>query len=94
VPASDGSVEQNRQASRRLLASVGTGTLVSDVVLRDGPTPTLALAHGLGLPTLDGVGMVIHQGVAAFGLVHETEMRQGGIRAEDVAAIMTQEARR
>jgi len=90
VPATDARVEENREASRRLLASVQTGTLISDVVLRDGPTPTLTLARALGLPTLDGVGMVIQQGVEAFGLIHDADLRREGIGRDDVARVMRQ----
>ncbi len=85
-------VEQNREASRNLLASVSTGTIISDVVLRSGPTPTLALAQELGFPTLDGVGMVVQQGVEAFCLLHAAELQEAGIIRNDVTAVMGQAA--
>ena len=93
VPVTPEHLEQNRAASRRLLASLPGSTLISDVVLRDGPTPTLALARELGFTTLDGVGMVVQQGVEAFGLLHEDELREKGITRSDVAAVMQQAAR-
>jgi shikimate dehydrogenase len=88
APATEEGVEQNRKASTSLLASVPRDTIVSDVVLRDGPTPTLALARELGFPTLDGVGMVVHQGVEAFLLLHEAELRKARVTRDDVATVM------
>jgi shikimate dehydrogenase len=90
VPVTEEHVERNRMASRDLLASLSPSTMISDVVLRNGPTPTLALARELGLPTLDGVGMVVHQGVEAFCLLHEAEIQEAGITPKDVAAVMRQ----
>lgn len=88
VPATPEQVEQNREASRTLLASVRTNTIISDVVLRNGPTPTLALAQELGFPTLDGVGMVVHQGVEAFCLLHDAELQAAGVTKNEVAVEM------
>jgi shikimate dehydrogenase len=93
LPVTEEQEERNRQASASLLGSVSRDTIVSDVVLRDGPTPTLALATELGFPTLDGVGMVIHQGVEAFCLIHEPELREAGLTRDDVASVMWQAAR-
>jgi shikimate dehydrogenase len=93
LPVAEEHVEQNQQASASLLAPVSRSTIVSDVVLRDGPTPTLALAERLGFPTLDGVGMVVYQGVEAFLLLHEAELREAQVTSDDVATIMWQAAR-
>jgi shikimate dehydrogenase len=88
VPVTEQSLGENREASRRLLASLPRDTIISDVVLRDGPTPTLALARDVGLPTLDGVGMVVHQGVEAFWLLHSGELRETGVTRTEVAEQM------
>ncbi len=88
VPVTPEDVEQNREASRNLLASVSTNTIISDVVLRNGPTPTLTLAQELGFPTLDGVGMVVHQGVEAFCLLHDAELQEAGVTKSEVAVEM------
>jgi shikimate dehydrogenase len=93
VPVTEEHVSDNREASRSLLASLSRDTIISDVVLRSGPTPTLALARGLGLPTLDGVGMVVHQGVEAFLLLHGDELRAAGIARGDVTAEMEKAVR-
>ena len=46
-----------------LLPSTGA---VVDLVYRPRPTPLLAAAQAAGLPTQDGVAMLVHQGAASF----------------------------
>jgi shikimate dehydrogenase len=48
------------------LAALGPGQVVADVVYRPGGTPWLAAAAGRGARTVDGLGMLLHQGAAAF----------------------------
>jgi shikimate dehydrogenase len=44
------------------------GMLVSDVVFNPPETPLLATARRLGLPTLDGLSMLVYQGTIGFHL--------------------------
>jgi shikimate dehydrogenase len=44
------------------------GMLVSDVVFNPPETPLLAAARRLGLPTLDGLSMLVYQGAIGFQL--------------------------
>jgi shikimate dehydrogenase len=44
------------------------GTLVCDVVFNPPETPMLAAARRLGLPTLDGLSMLVYQGTIGFRL--------------------------
>jgi shikimate dehydrogenase len=48
------------------LGSLGPGQVVADVVYRPGGTPWLAAAAARGARTVDGLGMLLHQGAAAF----------------------------
>jgi shikimate dehydrogenase len=48
------------------LAGVGSGQVVADVVYRPGGTPWLAAAAARGARPVDGLGMLLHQGAAAF----------------------------
>jgi len=48
------------------LAGLGRGQVVADIVYRPGGTPWLAAAAGRGARTVDGLGMLLHQGAAAF----------------------------
>ena len=48
------------------LAGLGRDQVVADIVYRPGGTPWLAAAAGRGARTVDGLGMLLHQGAAAF----------------------------
>ena len=48
------------------LAGLGPGQVVVDVVYRPGGTPWLAAAAARGARPVDGLGMLLHQGAAAF----------------------------
>ncbi|WP_217924202.1 shikimate dehydrogenase [Miltoncostaea oceani] len=48
------------------MAGIGRGQVVADIVYRPGGTPWLAAAAGRGARTVDGLGMLLHQGAAAF----------------------------
>jgi shikimate dehydrogenase len=48
------------------LGAAAPATLVCDVVFNPPETPLLRAARGRGLPTLDGLSMLVYQGVIAF----------------------------
>jgi shikimate 5-dehydrogenase len=48
----------------------------------------LAQARTLGFTTLDGIPMVINQGVAAFSWVYEETLREKGVAREVIENIM------
>ena len=48
------------------LSGLGPGQVVADIVYRPGGTPWLAAVAGRGARTVDGLGMLLHQGAAAF----------------------------
>ena len=50
------------------LSGARPGMLVSDVVFNPPQTPLLAAARRRGLPTLDGLSMLVHQGAIGFQL--------------------------
>jgi shikimate dehydrogenase len=50
------------------LSGARPGTLVCDVVFNPPETPMLAAARRLGLPTLDGLSMLVYQGTIGFRL--------------------------
>jgi shikimate dehydrogenase len=50
------------------LTGARPGMLVSDVVFNPPETPLLAAARRLGLPTLDGLSMLVYQGTIGFEL--------------------------
>ena len=48
------------------LSGLGVGQVVADIVYRPGGTPWLAAAAARGARPVDGLGMLLHQGAAAF----------------------------
>ena len=48
------------------LRGIGPDQAVNDLVYRPGGTPWLAAAAARGARTVDGLGMLLHQGAAAF----------------------------
>lgn len=48
------------------LSGLGPDQVVNDLVYRPGGTPWLAAAAARGARTVDGLGMLLHQGAAAF----------------------------
>lgn len=50
------------------LSGARPGMVVGDVVFNPPETPLLAAARRLGLPTLDGLSMLVYQGVIGFQL--------------------------
>ena len=48
------------------LGGVDKGALIVDIIYNPLETPFLKLARTLGMPTVDGLGMLIHQAVPGF----------------------------
>lgn len=59
-------VETPIEAAALASASAGDDPVAVDLVYRPRRTPFLAAADAAGLRTVDGVGMLLHQGAAAF----------------------------
>lgn len=90
APASD-DPEANLEASRKVLQSLSPDTLISDVSLvKGGKVTTLKLAEEVGFSVLDGMPMVVYQGVKSFMNLHGEEVRKNGFTEADVERIMLQ----
>jgi shikimate dehydrogenase len=63
------------------LAGLGPGHVVCDLVYRPGGTPWLAAAAARGARTVDGLGMLLHQGAAAFARWTGVEPPREAMRA-------------
>lgn len=68
------------------LDALGPGTVAYDIVYRQEPTPWLIAAAGRGARTVDGLGMLLHQGAAAFAQWTGTEPPVDAMRAGLTAA--------
>ncbi|MFA5997055.1 MAG: saccharopine dehydrogenase NADP-binding domain-containing protein [Candidatus Paceibacterota bacterium] len=74
LPATKENVEENISASEKIFDIIPRTAIISDIVLRSTPSPFLKRAEELGFTTLNGVPMVINQGVEAFLIIHEKEL--------------------
>ncbi len=63
------------------LDALGPGTVAYDIVYRREPTPWLDAAAARGARTVDGLGMLLHQGAAAFAQWTGTEPPVDAMRA-------------
>lgn len=88
LPITAESIKQNREETEKTFNLINRDTIVSDIILRNGDTPLITLAKKLGFKTLDGLPMVINQGVESFWLLHGEEMKKRGIKKEEVAKII------
>ena len=61
--------------------ALGPGTVAYDIVYRQEPTPWLRAAADRGARTVDGLGMLLHQGAAAFVQWTGTEPPVDAMRA-------------
>lgn len=92
VKSGDDSVIINHREAREIMRAIPKTTVISDVVLREKDTPLISLAKELGYPNMDGIPMVVYQGVEAFWLVHGKELSGKGISKESVFPVMKKAA--
>ncbi len=88
APATSEGQEKNLEDSRKILSALSKHVIVSDVILRDGKTPTLLLAEEVGLETLDGIPMVINQAVEAMWIVHGDTLQNCGASKDEIRKIL------
>jgi shikimate dehydrogenase len=65
----------------------GAGTIAVDIVYRPLETPFLAAARARGLKSVDGLGMLIHQGALSFEIWHGIKPDTAKARARLEAAL-------
>lgn len=92
LPVTAEHIRQNREATHALLLRAKPDLVVSDIRIRKEETPLLRQARALGFKTLDGIPMVIYQGIEAFWWLYGEMLARRGIQKEDVARIMRQAA--
>lgn len=93
LPVLAQNLRENHDESARRLGRVPRHAIISDVVLAPGGTPLLRAARAHGLATLDGVPMVIGQGVRSFWILHGAELSARGVALAEVSAVMEASAR-
>ncbi|NTU98699.1 hypothetical protein HGA64_01685 [Candidatus Falkowbacteria bacterium] len=92
LPASAENLAENHRQAAEILRQIKQGALVVDVVLRNEDTPLLASAKAIGLQTMNGIPMVLNQGVEAFSIMHGNELLSLGKTKKEVASFMAKAA--
>lgn len=92
LPVTEASVEHNRTTTEELLQSVNRSVVISDIRIRKGPTTMLSQARVLGFPTLDGIPMVVNQGVSAFWWLYRDTLTARGVTQSEVESVMRKAA--
>lgn len=70
------------------LAKAGSDTVVYDIVYKPLVTPLIAAAQARGLKTVDGLGMLVYQGAAAFKVWFDRDVGfDDGLRNQLLAAL-------
>ena len=92
LPVTPESIAQNLRTTKQLLEKVDRSVVISDIRIRKGSTVMLMQAKELGFRTLDGIPMVVNQGVAAFWWLYSAQLAQDGISQADVTEVMRQAA--
>ncbi|MEN9405360.1 MAG: shikimate dehydrogenase [Candidatus Parcubacteria bacterium] len=94
LPANPENLEANLKSAQEIFEMIPKNAIVADVVLAGKPTPLIAEAHARGLRTMDGIPMVINQGVKAFMILHGDELAEKGFTEDDVKRVMNEAASR
>jgi len=92
LPATEENVRENLERARAVLNTMPREATVSDIVLGKKLTPLLQAAEEAGFEILDGVPMVINQGVRAFWLLYGKELEDKKVTKEQVAEVMKRAA--
>jgi len=92
LPASEENIQENLNRAEAMLRIIPKNAVVSDIVLGKEATPLLKAAKAAELETLDGISMVINQGVEAFWLLYGKELQAKNITKKQVAETMKRAA--
>lgn len=92
LPATEENIRENLRQADEIMRGIPREAIISDIVFGKKATPLLQSAKDAGFETLDGVPMVINQGVEAFWLLHGQELQAKNITKDDVARVMRQAA--
>lgn len=88
LPITPESIEANCKSAEAVLQYAKPSLVVSDIRIRSAETPMLTQAREHGFAVLDGIPMVINQGVAAFWWLYGEQLAKQDITQEDVERIM------
>jgi len=89
LPLSDESILRNRETAETLMEFLPKKALIADVLVREEPTATLALAAERGFETMDGKPMLVRQGRKAFYLLHRELLVSKGVNEAGLQKLMS-----
>ncbi|MBI2674751.1 MAG: hypothetical protein HYX22_03395 [Candidatus Yanofskybacteria bacterium] len=92
LPPTEENIKKNIDEAASILKELPRGVIISDIMIRKNPTATLREARNAGFEILDGIPMVINQGVEAFWLLYGKELQARNITKEQVAEVMKRAA--
>lgn len=92
LPANKENIRENLERAKAMLRAIPKNAVISDIVLGKEATPLLKAAKADGFETLDGIPMVVNQGVEAFWLLYGKELQAKNITKEQVAEVMKKAA--
>jgi shikimate 5-dehydrogenase len=93
-PVTPSSVKKNLEQTTKLFRKAQPSLIVSDIRIRKNETPMLAEARKHNLRVLDGIPMVVYQGVAALWWLHKKELKEHDVRIADVGEVMWKAAKK
>lgn len=88
LPVTQESIERNRIDAEHLLETLSRKVIISDIRIRKEPTTMLSQAKELGFQTLDGIPMVVNQGVEAFWWLYDSTLALHIANQADVLQVM------
>lgn len=92
LPATRENIQANHNAAMKVFSEIPLSAIISDINLTKSSTPLLRTAAQSGFTTLDGLPMVINQGVEALWLLHGSELEEKGVTKTQVKDLMTKAA--
>lgn len=94
LPANADNIAANHKAASKLFSLVPVRAVVCDIVLGTKPTPFIEEATQRGYRTMDGIPMVVNQGVEAFWILHSEDLKRKGLTKRDVREVMAGAAKK
>jgi len=88
LPVTPDSIKKNREQTAELLSQAKQKLIVSDIRIRKEETPMLVEARKHKMSVLDGIPMVVNQGVAAFWWMYREKLEELDVELVDVEDVM------
>ncbi len=88
LPITPKSINKNREQTEQLLRSAKSDIIVSDIRIRKSEIPMLMQARQYKMSVLDGIPLVVNQGIEAFWWLYQNELEGLGVGRTDIGEVM------